>query len=145
MEGLMFRGVLTFFLSIAVCCALPKFACAEQPSQDVAVQRAVDYVELLDQGNSEACWKEMTPLFKAISDKELWTRRQNAFREAYGPLLSRSFVRIDFRERYTRSPDGNYVIVQLRSSFQHKASVVETVVLDCSGQTECLVREYQTN
>lgn len=141
----MVRGALSLALFIVVYCALPTVACTAELSQDVAVQQGIDFVELLDRGDLEACWQEMTPLFKAITSKELWQRQQSAFREAFGPLMSRKFARIDFRDRYARTPDGNFVIVQMHSTFQHKSRAVETIVLDCLDQTECLVREYQIN
>jgi hypothetical protein len=71
-----------------------------------------------------------------------WQNRQEAVRGAYGALELRDYFLAEARSHYNLSPDGHYVIVQFKSSFQNKAATTETVVLDCSAKTECSIREY---
>jgi len=104
--------------------------------------RAENYLELLDQGRSEEAWQEMSAIFQALGNQNQWRGRQQAIRAAYGPCASREFHRIDYRQSYNLSPDGQYYTVQFRSSFQNKRDTVETVVIECHDTPECTIREY---
>ena len=111
-------------------------------SQTRAENQARDFLQQLDQGQSDESWQAMSAHFQAITDQARWKIRQQVIRASYGPLLSRDFKNVSYRTSFSLSPDGEYVIVQFRSSYQNKAESIETVVLDCSFGPECLVREY---
>lgn len=115
---------------------------AEPLAENRLIGMAESYVALFDQARYEDAWETMSPLFRALSDYERWARRQQAVRNGYGPLASRSLNRVDRRQTYGQSPDGRYVIVQFRSSFRNKADTNETVVLDCRSGSGCTVRDY---
>jgi len=104
--------------------------------------QAENYLVMLDQGRSEEAWQEMSAIFQALGNQSLWLNRQQAIRSAYGPCVSRQFTRIDYRKSYNLSPDGQYFIVQFRSSYQNKLDTVETVVIECHDTPECTIREY---
>lgn len=111
-------------------------------STDPLSEEAVSYLELLDQGRYVEAWHEMSPYFQAIDQQDQWQNRQQAIRSAYGALEFRELFLVEYRDRYILSPDGQYVIVQFKTSFQYRASTTETVVLDCSTSPECTIREY---
>lgn len=111
-------------------------------STDPLREEAVSYLELLDQGRYTEAWHEMTPHFQAIDQQDQWQNRQQAIRSAYGALEFRELFLIEYRDHYILSPDGQYVIVQFKTSFQYKASTTETVILDCSTSPECTIRDY---
>ncbi len=115
---------------------------AEVPPLDQLSIQAARYLELLDQYRYEEAWQEMSTLFQALGNQNQWQRRQKTIRSTYGSLASRQFYRIDYRQSYSLSPDGQYVIVQFKSSYQNKAETIETVVFDCSTSPECSIREY---
>ena len=66
----------------------------------------------------------------------------DGIRTAYGALSSRQLHRISYRQTYSLSPDGQFVIVQFESSYTNKTDTIETVVLDCRTTPECSIREY---
>lgn len=111
-------------------------------SQTRAENQARGFLQQLDQGQSDESWQATSAHFQAINDQARWKIRQQVIRASYGPLLSRAFKNVSYRTSFSLSPDGEYVIVQFRSSYQNKAESIETVVLDCSSGPECLVREY---
>ena len=115
---------------------------AETLSRDQLDNKASSYLELLDQGHYEEAWQDMSALFQALNNQSQWQNRQQTIRTAYGALSSRQLRHITYRQSYTLSPDGQYVIVQFKSSYQNKADTTETVVLDCHSTPECSIREY---
>jgi hypothetical protein len=115
---------------------------AESYSKDQLREEAIIYLELLDQGRFAEAWQVMSPIFQALEPRVQWHNRQQAIRAAYGALEFREFFLMEYRDHYLLSPDGEYIIVQFKTSFQHKATTTETVVLDCSAATECSIREY---
>jgi len=115
---------------------------AEVPPPDQLSIQAARYLELLDQYRFGETWQEMSTLFQALGNQNHWQRRQKIIRSTYGSLVSRQFYRIDYRQSYSLSPDGQYVIVQFKSSYQNKAETIESVVFDCSTSSECSIREY---
>ena len=117
-------------------------AAAKTMQQDQLIFQAESYLELLDQDRYPDAWREMSTLFHALGNQDLWLSRQKLIRSAYGPLAARQFYRLDYRQSFNLSPDGLYVIVQFKSSYQHKAETTETVVLDCRSAPDCSIREY---
>jgi hypothetical protein len=115
---------------------------AEILPRDHLDNQAGSYLGLLDQDRYEEAWLAMSDFFQALNDKAQWQSRQQVIRDVYGSLLSRKFLRISYRQSYSQSPDGKYVIVQYESIFQNKADTYETVVLDCRNDLNCSVREY---
>jgi hypothetical protein len=107
--------------------------------------QARDYLALLDDGQYESTWDAMSPFFKLLHDQYLWQGKQQAIRDAYGPLKSRLIRLSSQRQTYKNSPDGNYVVVQFDTVFRNKAKAVETVVLDCQNTFECTIRDYIIN
>ncbi|MDH4027193.1 MAG: DUF4019 domain-containing protein [Desulfuromonadales bacterium] len=96
----------------------------------------------LDQGQNEESWHAISSLFQAFNDQARWKTRQQVIRASYGPLISREFNNVSDRTTFSLSPEGEYVIVPFRSSYQNKTESIETVVLDCCSGPACSVREY---
>ena len=68
----------------------------------------------LDQGQNDESWQSMSALFQAFNDQARWKIRQQVIRASYGPLISREFKNVSDRTTFCLSPNGEYVIVQLR-------------------------------
>lgn len=121
---------------------LPLPVGAESSSDHLSAQEAVSFLELVDQARYDEAWLSMSPFFQTLNNQPQWQNRQQTIRAAYGALSSRQLDRISYRQTYTLSPDGEYVVVQFESSFTNKADTFETVVLDCRTTPECFIREY---
>ena len=122
--------------------SLPLPVGAESSSDHLSAQEAVSFLELMDQARYDDAWLSMSTLFQTLNNQPQWQNRQQTIRAAYGALSSRQLDRISYRQTYTLSPDGEYVVVQFDSSFTNKADTFETVVLDCRTTPECFIREY---
>lgn len=136
------RPVRKFLGSMCLLVWLAGPAAAEAPPSDQLNHQAGRYLDLLDLDRYEEAWQKMSPLFQALSNHEQWLKRHKTIRSTYGVLTSRQFYRIDYRQSYSLSPDGQYVIIQYKSSYQNKAETNETVVFDCSTTPDCSIREY---
>lgn len=112
------------------------------PENPVLITQAENLVEQLDEGTFDETWEQGSSLFKALHPLPGWLSEQQIVRAAYGDLQSRQLRAVKLRSTYRRSPDGSYAIVQFNSAFAAKAHAVETVVLDCTAQPSCLLREY---
>lgn len=118
---------------------------AQALPQEKLVGKASGQLALLDKGQYEEAWFSMSEMFREFNEKTGWEKTQQTIRDAYGALLARQVNRTSFRQTYKNSPDGQYVIIQFKTVFQHKASAVETIVLDCNQGEQCSIREYIIN
>ena len=115
---------------------------AETWSNDALEEKAASYLKLLDLGQYEKAWHDMSALFHDFNNPLHWQKRQETIRNVYGASDTRRLHSIRYRQSYNLSPDGQYVVVQFNSSYQNKSETRETVVLDCSSNPQCSVREY---
>jgi hypothetical protein len=67
--------------------------------------------------------------------KEEWKSKLRASRDPLGKMLSRKLKGATYTKTLPGAPDGEYVVVQYESSFEHKQSAVETItpMLDKDG------------
>ena len=58
-----------------------------------------------------------------------------AYRKPLGNVLSRNLMFTKYTNTLPGAPDGEYVVIQYKTSFENKASAVETVtpMLDTDG------------
>jgi len=138
----MFKGHRALALAAILLISLAIPADAALLSQSQAENQSRGFLKQLDQGQNDESWHAMSALFQAFNDQARWKTRQQVIRASYGPLISREFKNVSYRTTFSLSPDGEYVIVQFRSSYQNKSESIETVVLDCSSGPACSVREY---
>lgn len=97
-------------------------------AEKAAVEAAGDWLGLLDSGKYSQSWEEAAEYVKAIVSKENWQNSMKGVRGPLGKIVSRELK----SKRYTTSapgaPDGRYVIIQYKTSFENKESAIETVV-----------------
>lgn len=138
----MIRSFTKMVLFMLLLLTLTTPAKAEMLAHEALEEKATNYLKLLDQGLYEKAWFDMSEIFHGLNIPQLWEKRQATIRTAYGAMYSRRLHHISYRQTYNLSPDGQYVIVQFKSSFQNKLDIIETIVLDCRVDSECSVREY---
>jgi hypothetical protein len=119
-------------LLLGICSAVQ----AQQKVEEVAQQSADGWLALVDSGKYADSWQEASQLFKAAITKEQWQSKLRASRDPLGKLLSRKLKSATYAKTLPGAPDGEYVVIQYESSFEHKQSAVETVTptLDKDGQ-----------
>ncbi len=116
-------------LSTALIFALIAFSA--QASEPEAIEEAqvetVAWLALTDTGQYESSWESASVLFKAAIPKEDWEKSLSAVRTPIGALGTREVARSMFSKTLPGAPDGEYVVFQFNSVFEHKAKALETV------------------
>ncbi|SDD16165.1 Protein of unknown function [Massilia sp. PDC64] len=113
---------------LAAACAAP-FAHAQQPD---AVRNAVDaanrWLVPADAGDGVATWDQAASAFQAAVSKADWSAALRQARQPLGAVTARKMVSSEYKRSLPGAPDGEYVVIQYDTQFEHKAHAVETVV-----------------
>jgi len=109
---------------------------ADRSKEKAAVAAAEKWLALVDTGKNAESWKEAAEYFKAAVSQEKWEQSLQAVRKPLGKTISRKLKTEAYQTSLPGAPDGEYVVIQFETSFQHKKSAIETVtpMLDKDGQ-----------
>jgi hypothetical protein len=131
-EKLKLAAAFSLLMLLTICPA----ARAQQKPEQLAQQAAESWLALVDSGKYAESWQEAAPIFKAAVTQEQWQRALGASRDPLGKLLSRKLKSARYTKTLPGAPDGEYVVIQYDSSFEHKQSAIEAVppMLDKDGK-----------
>jgi len=131
-ESKLLSRLLALALLVGICTSVQ----AQQKPEDLAQQSADAWLAWVDSGQYAESWQEASQLFKAHVTKEQWQDALRATRDPLGKMLSRKLKSATYKTTLPGAPDGEYVVIQFESSFEHKQSAVETVtpMLDKDGK-----------
>jgi hypothetical protein len=124
---------------IIVCLAFLYLSClsvfADQTKKEAALIAAENWLALVDGENYAGSWQNAAAYFKRAVSENQWTQSMTAFRRPLGKVLSRTLTSENYTKTMPGAPDGEYVVIQYRTSFEHKAASIETVtpMLDTDG------------
>jgi len=123
------------FLALALLLGICSAVQAQQKPEQLAQQSADAWLALVDSGKYADSWQEASQLFKAAVTKEQWQSKLWASRDPFGKMVSRKLKSAIYATTLPGAPDGEYVVIQYESSFEHKQSAVEMVtpMLDKDG------------
>lgn len=93
----------------------------------VAEKATLSWLSLTDQGQYEQSWSDAASFFQAAISSADWVRSLKAARSPLGQLKSREVSSASFSRTLPGAPDGEYVVFQFSTSFENKASAIETV------------------
>ncbi|MDS4021480.1 MAG: DUF4019 domain-containing protein [Candidatus Competibacter sp.] len=88
---------------------------------------ALAWLALVDAEKYGQSWNEAALLFRSAVMQVDWVNAVTAVRAPLGALKSRTLKSANFTRSLPGAPDGEYVVIQFDSQFEHKASAVETV------------------
>lgn len=104
---------------------------APQTATDQKVQRAQSaadqWLKLTDSGNYDQSWQKAAQMFKSHVSQMDWAMAMQTNRSPLGRVLSRKLRNASHRDHLPGAPDGEYVVIQYETSFEHKKAAVETV------------------
>jgi hypothetical protein len=125
----------TVAFSLLMMLAFCPVARAQPSPEQLAQQSAESWLALVDSGKYAESWQEAAPIFKVAVTKAQWQSALGASRDPLGKLLSRKLKSARYTKTLPGAPDGEYVVIQYDSRFEHKQSAVETVtpMLDKDG------------
>jgi uncharacterized protein DUF4019 len=115
--------------------ALYMSACS-QDKKIVAEGAADNWLKLVDAGNYAQSWDDTGTVLKANVAREQWQELLTRNRAPLGTLISRKLKSAEYTTQLPGAPDGQYVVLQYQSGFEHRNSVIETVTpaLDKDGK-----------
>jgi hypothetical protein len=121
--------VLLIMISLAWLAAAPlaRSAGDSAAAEAAAVQAAEQWLALVDAAEYDRSWTSAAAYFKAAITGDKWNQTLAAFRGPLGRVLSRERAEAAYATTLPGAPDGEYVVVQFKTSFENKKSAVETV------------------
>ena len=126
-------------LAVAIC-AITLLAAAAQAGTETpeagAQSAALAWLSLVDAGNYAQSWSSASSLFRQKVSESQWQSAAASARGPLGALKTRTVQSVTPKSALPGAPDGRYVVIQFASSFEHKASAIETVtpMLDADGK-----------
>jgi Protein of unknown function (DUF4019) len=107
-----------------------------------AIKAADTWLKIVDSGNYDESWKRASKLFKDHVSESDWTQKLGPARRGLGALVSRKVKSAKYLTSMPGAPDGEYVVIQYQTSFEHKKSAVETVTPMLDSYREWRVSGY---
>ncbi|HSY42901.1 MAG TPA: protein kinase [Candidatus Acidoferrum sp.] len=98
-------------------------------NNEAAVSVAEAWLTVVDNGNYDESWKESAPAFQNAVSEAKWEDSMNTFRKPLGNLLSRGLISAQPATQLPGAPEGEYVVIQFKTSFENNTSAVETVTV----------------
>ena len=88
---------------------------------------ALAWLALTDAGDYPRSWDQAAGFFQASVSKPNWIHAVGKARQPLGSLISRKVKSVTFTRSLPGVPDGEYVVIQYDTQFEHKDSALETV------------------
>jgi hypothetical protein len=92
-----------------------------------ALAAAQSWLALTDSKAYAQSWDQSAALFQAGVSKPNWITAIQGARAPLGNLKSRTVKSASFTHTLPGAPDGEYVVIQYDTQFEHKAGAIETV------------------
>lgn len=122
-------------LVIGLALFVSRSAPAQQIPEQLAQQSAESWLALVDSGKYAESWQQASSVFQAHVTKSQWQSTLKATLDPLGKNTSRKLLSAKYTKTLPGAPDGEYVVIQYQSSFEHKQSAIETItpMLDKDG------------
>ncbi len=118
-------SVLILLLLLAV--SLSSFARADAGTEKAAISAAKFWLSLIDKGQYAASWRESSEYFQGAISEDKWQAALDGVRTPLGKTVSRRVTTSKRMKELPGAPDGLYVVMKFRTSFENKKSAIETV------------------
>ena len=92
-----------------------------------AQSAAKSWLALTDAAEYSRSWEQAAVLFQTTVSKSNWQNAIQSARSPLGSLKSRTVKSATFTKSLPGVPDGEYVVIQYDSQFEHKPNAIETV------------------
>jgi len=114
---------------VLTACMLIAMPARAQDAEKVASAQSAarSWLALTDAGEYSRSWEQAAGSFQAAVSKPNWQSALQSARSPLGALKSRTVKSATFTRSLPGAPDGEYVVIQYESQFEHKVSATETV------------------
>ena len=94
-----------------------------------AQMAATNWLVQIDKGEYLESWDNAAQYFQNQILQDRWSAALKASRGPLGNSTSRNINSSEFKSELPGAPDGNYYVLTYNSSFENKASAIETITL----------------
>ena len=126
MRHLLCRSTIVVLVLFAAAAAYAEES-ASDAEVDAAVGAAGRWVTLVDAGKYRESYERSASVFRAAVTGAQWEEAARAARVPLGKVISRELTGAQLTTTLPGAPEGRYVAIQYRTSFEKKPSAVETV------------------
>jgi hypothetical protein len=104
--------------------------------ENAAETCARTWLGLIDSGEYAKSWDASAKYFRNSVPQSQWVSPISAVRSPLGSVKSRRLTSAHYERSLPGAPDGEYVIIQFSTSFEHRAEATETLtpMKDPDGQ-----------
>lgn len=94
---------------------------------------AATWLALVDAGNYAASWSQAGPLMQSHVTQAQWQAAASPVRDPLGSVVTRNLTGVKMTDTLPGAPDGHYAVITYATTFAHKASATETVIMAQDG------------
>lgn len=111
-------------------------AVADEKKEAAALEAAKAWLTLVDNQQYGESWEAAAAYFKSTVTKDYWQQALPAIRKLFGEPISRKLGAVTYTTSLPAAPDGEYVVIEIATTFEKKKHAVETVIpmLESDGQ-----------
>jgi len=121
------RKILISLLLIATISCIGSKPVSDPKAEKAAIKAAKSWLTLVDNEKYPESWEQAAQYFKGAVTKEQWVKAIKAARKSFGKNISRKLKSKRYYTSLPGAPDGKYVVIQFKSSFENKKSAIETI------------------
>lgn len=115
---------------ILIILLIPTFIFSQNKKENKKAQmESTNWLVQIDKGEYLESWDSAAQYFQNQILQDRWAATLKASRSPLGNSTSRNINSSEFKSELPGAPDGNYYILTYKSSFENKASAIETVTL----------------
>ena len=108
----------------------PKGEAQAQPTAEQMAQQVSErWLDLVDSADYAASWKAAAAVFQAAVTEEKWAATMKEVREPLGKVGIRKLQSATYTTLLPGVPQGDYVMILYETSFEHKPTSQETVIV----------------
>lgn len=90
---------------------------------------AMDFLQLIDNGEFETARKEGAELLKQKVTLNGWIAKLDGVQTTLGSVIDREQIDVSYSTTAKDSPDGEYVMLTFNSKYKRKIDVKETIIV----------------
>ena len=102
---------------------------ADSTAIEDAKSAALDWLALIDDGQYRQSWEQAGSLFQTQIDAEQWEQAVDKALAPLGDVVDRSLESAKYAESLPGAPDGQYVVLEYATTFEHKQRATETLTM----------------
>ena len=126
------RGKFTAFFMIMLFMGLIMASCGEKgvsnpDAEKMAIPAAEAWLKHLDSKEYDKCWGTFSTVFRSKISKDDLTKQLKLALDPMGKMKSRTIQSKMYHTKLPGAPDGEYLVIQYKTSFEKKESAIETI------------------